>query len=569
MDTINFDIENKRVFIEFKYDSYIVSELKKVDIEKSYNPNLKRWNIKFSDLNEKSIELLNKFSEENDFKIFNLDKYFEYELKLKESFEVEKSQIKSLENEKKQEISKKYQFLKDYQTEGVLFLSSRKASYLGDTMGLGKTVQTLVACDIKNNFPVLIICPNSLKCNWVNEIEKFISNRSSEIITAKTKQISKDKDFYIINYDIIGKKLEQLIELNLKAVVLDESHYIKESKTARFKAIDKLIVNSNIENRILLSGTAITNRPKELLSQVLILDRLSCLAKNEFNFLEKYCNGKKTRFGWDFSGASNTKELHEKMTANFYLRREKENVLKELREKQYNTIQFEIDNRKEYNQAYNNLENYLMKIKDDDDDDVRDIGNAKHLVEIEVLKQLAVKGKLKSSIEWIEDFIENDEKLVLFCHHKEAIKELQGYFKDSLTIDGSTSIEDRQTAVDLFQNDISKKLIICSIKSAGVGLTLTASSNVAFLEFTWTPSDIDQCSDRVHRIGQKNNVNIYYLVAKDTIEDQKILPLIEKKRKIFNAVVRGEDVSAKDLKSSIIKDFIKEIKKDFRNKVKI
>jgi SWI/SNF-related matrix-associated actin-dependent regulator 1 of chromatin subfamily A len=238
------------------------------------------------------------------------------------------------------------------------------------------------------------------------------------------------------------------------------------------------------------------------------------------------------------------------MCNSFYLRREKEQVLKELPDKTRSTILFDINNRSEYDRAYNDIRQYIYETKEK-----KISAYAEALIKIETLKQLIAKGKLEQSIEWIENFIEQ-EKLVLFVHHKEIVKDLKEYFPEALTITGDDDIVAKDQAVQEFQNNNNAKLIICSIKSASVGLTLTASSNVAFLELAWTPADHDQAEDRCHRIGQKNHVNIYYLLANNTIEDQMIMPLIEKKRNIFNQVVRGVEVSGNgDLLRDLIEMF--------------
>jgi SNF2 family DNA or RNA helicase len=164
---------------------------------------------------------------------------------------------------------------------------------------------------------------------------------------------------------------------------------------------------------------------------------------------------------------------------------------------------------------------------------------AKALVQIEKCKQAAAIGKLEQAVEWIEDFLENDEKLVVFCTHRIIVNELLARFPKALTIVGGQSTESRDTAIQAFQNNPKKRLMVCTIKAGGVGTTLTASSNTVFLELAWGPGDHDQAEDRCHRIGQKDAVNAWYLLARDTIEE-KIAQLIESKRLVVNAVTDGD-----------------------------
>lgn len=539
-------LSNTKLEISFSYDEELLKDLKKLDMFKKYNRENKIWEFfnLITDNVLKVVEFGKKWNLEIDTQILDF-----LEIQNKEVKEVAKVEGKV---ERLEKYQVKYSFASHYQLEALDWVLQKKKIYIGDTMGLGKTLETLISIDYTDKKAV-VFCPNSLKYNWGLEIEKFVKNRSYQILTSKNKTIDtiEDKDIYILNYDIIEKLLPVLKQINFDFLVLDEAHMVKESKTKRFKAIKELLETKNPEYRVLLSGTCITNRPKELVPQLEILGVLHKIVDKPWNFFMRYCGAYRTNFGWDMSGASHTQELHSKLTETCYIRREKEQVLKDLPEKRRNNIYLEISNRKEYNQALNDLITYLREEKD------KEINtNAQHLVQIEVLKQLVAKGKLEAVKEWIDNVLANDEKLVIFGHHKEIIKELKIAYPTALIIDGGTSVEDRQLAVNEFQNNIDKKLMICSIKSASVGLTLTASSNVAFIELPWTPAELDQAEDRCHRRGQLNNVNAYYLLGKNTIEDSKIMPLIENKRAVFNAVARGEKVKRKDLESSILNDLV-------------
>ena len=185
--------------------------------------------------------------------------------------------------------------------------------------------------------------------------------------------------------------------------------------------------------------------------------------------------------------------------------------------------------------------------------------NARAFTEIEVLKQLSVKGKLKGVIEWIKDFLTVSDKLVVFAIHKFVIHALMEEFKNiAVKIDGSVNLTDRQKNVDRFQKDKKIKLFIGNIKAAGIGITLTASSNVAFVELPWTPGTLVQAEDRCHRIGQKDSVNIYYLLAIGTI-DERIAHLLDQKKKVLDAVLDGKRFDNRYTdEESLLYDLIKE-----------
>src|SRR5690606_21428626 len=178
--------------------------------------------------------------------------------------------------------------------------------------------------------------------------------------------------------------------------------------------------------------------------------------------------------------------------------------------------------------------------------------NAEIIVQIEQLKQAAVRGKLEACIDWIEDFIEAGEKLVVFATHKFVIDRLMEKFNgNAVKIDGSTPMGDRNIAVERFQNDPTTQLFFGNIKAAGVGLTLTAASNVAFIEFPWTPGELQQAQDRCHRIGQKFTVNIRYLMVPGTIEED-IAKLLDKKTKVLDAVLDGKETDKESLLSELM-----------------
>lgn len=213
----------------------------------------------------------------------------------------------------------------------------------------------------------------------------------------------------------------------------------------------------------------------------------------------------------------------------------------------------ELDNQREYNAAEADLIGWLRT----------NFGNGKAekaqqaeaLTRIGELKRLAVRGKLKECIEWIEDFLESGEKLVVFAVHKFVIDALMEKFADrAVKIDGSVS--NRQAPVDAFQNDDNVRLFVGNIQAAGVGITLTAASNTCFLELGFSPSLHDQAEDRVHRIGQTaDSVTAWYLLAAGTMEEE-IAELIDAKRKVVTKVLDGQDVDEESMLSELMKKYI-------------
>lgn len=283
-----------------------------------------------------------------------------------------------------------------------------------------------------------------------------------------------------------------------------------------------------------------------------------------YGYGSKNCDGYRDNFGWHFDGATNLDELHTKLKA-FSLRRKKSDVLAELPPQQYFNVYLNIDNRKEYSEAFTEFTNWYMNSVQDEAKFLASIAHlspqkqaqaiwsrkqlldsgsikAEHLVKLEKLKQLAALGKLNACIEWIETFLESGEKLVVFCIHKIIQKKLIQAFPNAVSILAEDSAETRDRNVQTFQTDPNCKLIICSIDAAGEGITLTAASNTAILEFPWIPSKLSQLEGRTHRIGSNGtSVDYYYLIAEQTVDESLISLLMEKKH-AADLVVDGQSI---------------------------
>ena len=437
-----------------------------------------------------------------------------------------------------------------FQKQGVSFIEAKNGrALIGDEMGLGKTCQALAYLQLHpEKRPVVIVVPASLKLNWEREAKIWMKEPNIQILSGTKTNIPIVGEIIIINYDILPAWFGKLQEIKPQILITDECHYFKNSKAKRTKVVKAL--GKNIPHIIALSGTPIVNRPQEILNAIQLID--STIIGSAWGYLQRYCGAKHSRFGWDFTGASNTEELHEKLTSTIMLRRLKKDVLQDLPDKQYSFLPIELDNNKEYKKAESNFIQWLKENKGIEA--ARKATGAEALTEIETLKQLAVKGKMKQAIDWIKDFIEVDGKLVVFANHKFVIDTLMTEFRDiAVKIDGSVTGENRDKAVQEFQNNDAVKLFVGNIKAAGVGLTLTAASNVAFLEYDWVVGNHIQAEDRCHRIGQKTSVTIYYLTAINTIEE-KLVKMLHKKAQVLAAVLDG--VSMKE--TSIFQELLEQ-----------
>lgn len=535
-----------KISIKFSFDWDVLNVVKSIPGRK-FQPTEKYWE---APLSKEAIEIL-----------------------LENGFELDK-ELEDFYNKKTQpintsiEIPKMKKNLFPYQEQGLSFIEAKNGrAIIGDEMGLGKTIQAISYLALHpEKRPAVILCPAHLKLNWAKEInETLIEKQNIQILygTDKTQPIT--GDIIIVNYDIFANSYEKgagnrkkelvgtgwvdyIIQKEPKVLIIDEAHFCKSNKANRTLSTRKIC--KKVPHVIALTGTPIVNRPIEGFNICKMVDRT--IFPDFWQFARKYCNATHNGFGWDFSGSSNTEELHKELQS-VMIRRKKKEVLPELPDKLYSYIPMELENRKEYAQAESDFIRYLRQNKGKEQAEKAE--QAEHLVRIEYLKQLCIDGKMKQVINWVEDFIENSNgsgKLILFGVHKKVIHELFSHFKEiAVKVDGGMTAKERDISVEQFQNNKDIKLFIGNIQAAGTGLTLTAASSVAFIELPWTPGELVQAEDRSHRIGQKNAVNIYYLLANDTIEND-IARLLDEKRKVLDAVLDGQVVSQTPLITELL-----------------
>lgn len=464
-------------------------------------------------------------------------------------------------------VNKKLKGLRPYQVDGVHFIIKKHGrALIGDEMGLGKTIQAIGYCKLNpENRPVLVICPASVKLNWEREIYKW-TGETSIIISGRKPQPLKRSKWYIANFDILatqevdaqGKKkltgwIKEFEKISLTTIIVDECQKIVNEKTIWTKAVKYLVKRLKTE-LIALSGTPIKNRPSEFYT---ILDLLNPnLFKSRWDYNFRYCDPKHNGFGWTFKGATNIEELNE-IVSTVMIRRLKKDHLPELPPKQRSVVPMELNSKqlKEYEQASADFMDWLGN---------NQTAGIQSEGLIEAMKQAAYVAKRNAVMSWLSDFLETGEKLIVFAWHVKVIEDLMTQFKDiAVKIDGSVSAEKRQAAIDRFQTDPNCQLFVGQIIAAGSGITLTASSSVAFVELGWTPGDHEQAEDRIHRIGQTaDSVNIYYLIAQGTVEDD-IMELLEEKYVALKHVLDGDanGVLFGDSAKSIQNELIQKIRR--------
>ncbi len=446
-----------------------------------------------------------------------------------------------------------------YQREGILYGLDKRRLLIGDEPGLGKTLQSIGIVDTAGAYPALVICPSSLKINWQREFEKFTDKKAlilSDASQSSWPYMLQMGMFHvaIVNYeslrkyfvwDILGGRPFRLKDVVFhdavklfRSIIIDESHRVKDPSAQQ--TIFARGIAEGKDYRILLSGTPVVNRPADLIAQLSIMGRLQEFGGRTM-FLQTYGGGEISRErrpkGED--QPRNLEQLSAELYSRCMIRREKAKVLTQLPDKTRTDLIVDISNRDEYMLAAADLAEYLRQYTECTDRDIRRKMRMEALVKFMTLRSLAAKGKVAQAIDFARTFLANGRPLILFCSLHEIVDQIMDAFPTAVSVTGRDNMQQKQAAVDAFQSGRAQ-LIVCSIKAAGVGLTLTASSSVAFIEFPWTYADCCQCEDRAHRIGQKDNVTCYYLLGRATI-DRTLYAIIHRKKSVANQIMGTDD----------------------------
>ncbi|KAI5651013.1 hypothetical protein M9H77_37018 [Catharanthus roseus] len=425
-----------------------------------------------------------------------------------------------------------------FQRHGVRFILQHGGrALLADEMGLGKTLQAIaVTSCIREAWPVLVISPSSLRLHWASMIQEWLSLPPSDIlvvlsqwggtnrggfniVASNTKRnIQLDGVFNIISYDIVPKIQDMLMTSDFKVVIADESHFLKNAQAKRTNACVPILQKAQYV--ILLSGTPALSRPIELFKQLEAL--FPHVFKSVHEYGNRYCKG--GAFGV-YQGASNHEELHNLMKATVMIRRLKKDVLSELPMKRRQQVFLDLGEKemRHINALFHELEVIKNKIKSSKSKEEAESLKFTQKNLINKIYTESAEAKIPAVLDYLGTMIEAGCKFLIFAHHQSMLDAIHQFLLKKkvgcIRIDGSTPSASRQALVTDFQEKESVKAAALSIKAAGLGLTLTAASTVIFAELAWTPGDLIQAEDRAHRIGQVSSVNIYYLLANDTVDD--------------------------------------------------
>lgn len=464
--------------------------------------------------------------------------------------------------------------LRDYQVTGVKWLYTLAKTGFGgilaDEMGLGKTIQVIyyikqMLKDNENN-KFLIVVPTSLAYNWDHEFDSFGSNIKRKICVGnkdkRTKMLRNlnDTNVIITTYGLLREDEELYNNLNFNTMVIDEAQNIKNNMAGITKVVKKV----NAETKFALTGTPLENSILELWSifDFIMPGYLASLTKFQSKYKIK-----------DFDEDSEIliKGLSKQINP-FILRRKKQDVVKELPDKLINDIYIELkdEQKKLYVAELERVKEAMEKIIE-----TEGMNKARFLILqlITKLRQICIdpsivydnykdgSNKLEQLESIVNEYIKNNHKILIFSSFKTAlniVKEKLNKAKiKTYMIDGSVPAKDRIEMVDNFNNNDDVKVFLIMLKSGGTGLNLATADVVIHLDLWWNPQAENQATDRAHRIGQKNTVEVIHLITKGTIEE-KILELQNKKRILSDKLIDGE-IRDKNILSELTKEDIKNL----------
>lgn len=583
--------KKKMYSISFEYNVGLIDKIKSFDIEKrKWNPNNKAWEISVDAL----YDLMLSYKASNGiFFDFNGEEnkktFIELHKKIKEEKKKKEDELLLLEKNKKSWNKLKKGFDKNYykysdelhsllndgvklyphQIAATMFINETRSGLISHEMGLGKTLVSILYVEMNKFNKVVVITPNSLKFNFYNEVNKFTKSKAHIVNWNKNKHTIEESKYIILNYEFFNsrnfrKAEEKWDSLGLKkidALIVDECQRLKNSKSNTYKNYKKIFSKKIFNNepiKVFLSGTPSPNRAYELYN---VLNEISPLEfKTKKHFYEYYCGMFYDYWnGWGY--VTNTEEqkfeeLYEKISP-YTHRKRKFEVLTDLPDKTFQRVVLGMSDQEEKKYA---------EIEKSTADNIRDIEPKPHHLSILMeLRKYLSKIKKEKIIEIVNDIIDTGEKVVIIDFFKNTLIELNEIFGDiSVLHTGSQTIEERQDAILKFQETKSNtKIFLGTIDVTKEGLTLTASSKMFLLTLPFVPGVYDQITDRLHRIGQKNPVNIYIPVFENTI-DLLTLQLIDDKKTELSVVMDNEKYINEmkiDFMNNIFKHIIKKHKK--------
>lgn len=488
--------------------------------------------------------------------------------------------VRELMDEYKEVNSNNYT-LRAHQLDSMWRSHHRRFTLYAMEMGTGKTLTAASISKLINYERTVVISPNLLKWNWVEDLcdewgfDKF---RFAVLDTRKEMKALFSEQFSMINYEMVGKRMEDLCKRPIHHIIIDECHYIKSTKSARFQNVRELIKRNPKARVSLLSGTPITNRVTDLFAYLKLSGNR--LGSNKANFINQFARKR----GSKIIGVKNEDRLYG-LLSNFMIRilssecldlpdiRIKKHVIDlEKFDSEYDQL---IEELFEADQEYKSLKAqyvWLRKNEPHKKDEIDQIKQEMFKVKgqrknnINTLNRITSVSKVPYAIEYIDHLVDMGNKPVIFGSYKQPLHMIKEHYGEgAVLIDGSVPPFERQKMINEFKNDPKVKVFVGQVVAAGIGINLVNSTKCLFLNMPFTPDQVEQPQKRLHRSGQTKDVDVIYLLAKDSI-DQNIYGIVANKGNDINKVVNSGKENGIINYDQISEQIINSVVADYKNR---
>lgn len=453
-----------------------------------------------------------------------------------------------------------------YQLEGAIYLANHPHALIADEPGLGKTAQTIRACDIVGAERILVVCPAAARINWSREFTRFSPmDRDCAVLFTGTSTPS-GTGVTVVSYDLLAssaKIKDTLKAVQWDALILDEAHYLKERSAKRTKVIyghnkSSRGIAGNSKRVWRITGTPTLNNVSDVYTH---LKSAGLYERGYWDFVFEFCSGFDTDYGYKITGTRNAEQL-KALLAKFMIRRKKEDVMTQLPPITYQVVTVERNEVELDPWFYENYRSlgkaaFLSRLEDEDRTlkhtlaTIRGTGKREVATDIlgmlqslststSTLRRYIGMAKLNRCIEIVKEELDSGrlDKIVIFAVHQSVIEltrqKLAKY--GAVTLYGGTPADKRQSNIDKFQNNPRARVFIGNIQAAGTAITLTAAHEVAFFESDWVPANNAQAAMRVHRIGQTQNVRCRIFTCAGSVDEDITRILAIKSRELSKVI---------------------------------
>lgn len=416
----------------------------------------------------------------------------------------------------------------DFQINAVNTLYREKKMINGLEAGLGKTPITVMVSEYINK-KTLVVCPASIKYNWENEIYKINPNADVTVLDGKSEW--KESQYIILNYDILGRFIDNIMNSDIEIAVFDEAHKIRgvngKGLPTSERAKLSLKIAKNKEYVFPITATPFINQTKDIFNLLKVIDHP--MTKNWYSFANTYCGANRGDFGTSYNGSSNQERLNKRLYPHAIIRLRTEDHI-DLPERMRSFIPVNISMTK-YNKAVKDYMNNRKNLET----------NGQHLVYLGAMRRELAVAKAKESVKLIKDLLEQEKQVVFFTNYTEVVELIcDKYHTEAVKVTGDVDAKDRQKAVDEFQSG-KKRIFVGNIDAAGEGITLTSSHHMLVNDFHWSPVVmVNQMEKRIHRISQTQPCVIQYLYVPEATMDKTQLEMLEEKLNDSSIIIDGK-----------------------------